>query len=93
MSRSLEISSEAKQLEAELEKIDLTTLQPQAEFANDVLAQRNFSWTRLFNALETVLPWDVRLATVQPNFTSSGVLIDVAALGQDHDAFLHRGEQ
>ena len=37
-----------------------------ARQANELIDRRTFSWTGLFNQLETTLPADVRIATVRP---------------------------
>jgi len=45
---------------------DLKTLQFQADKANDIILRRGLSWTRLFNTLETVVPYEVRMTQVRP---------------------------
>jgi hypothetical protein len=79
---------EAERLRKELEKVDMATLQPQAQFVNGVLRERNFSWTRLFNAFEDVLPWNVQLVSVRPAFSGRDVNIEITAIAQNHEAYL-----
>lgn len=43
--------------------------------ANALIRRRTFSWTGLFNRLETTLPPDVRLVEVQPQTNAAGQLI------------------
>ncbi|MDQ7008189.1 MAG: hypothetical protein Q9Q40_13260 [Acidobacteriota bacterium] len=86
--RMAEIQSEADRLQKELEAIDLDVLAPQAEFANAVLRERNFSWTRFFNALEQVLPWHTKLSSIRPRFDAGRVIIDLTATSQNYDSFL-----
>lgn len=45
---------------------DLKTMQVQADKANDIILRRGLSWTRLFNTLERVVPYEVRMRTVHP---------------------------
>jgi len=45
---------------------DPKTMQIQADKANDIILRRGLSWTRLFNTLEDVVPYEVRMTTVRP---------------------------
>ena len=45
---------------------DPKTMQIQADKANDIILRRGLSWTRLFNTLEHVVPYEVRMTTVRP---------------------------
>ncbi len=73
--RMREMKEEATRLQQELDGIDLEVLSAQADFVADVLRQRNFSWTRLFNDLEDVLPWNVRLVSIRPSFEAGQILV------------------
>jgi hypothetical protein len=79
---------------------DLKTLQVQADKANDIILRRGLSWTRLFNQLEKVVPYEVRTVAVRPLYgardasSSRGgvfegiVPIDVEGVAQSLEAFL-----
>lgn len=43
--------------------------------ANVVIDGRTFSWTALFNWLETALPADVRIISIQPRTNSDGLFV------------------
>ena len=45
---------------------DAKTMRVQADKANDIILRRGLSWTRLFNTLEHVVPYEVRMTTVRP---------------------------
>jgi hypothetical protein len=47
---------------------DLEFLTVQTVKANSVIELKAFSWTRLFNQLEEVLPYDVRMTSILPVF-------------------------
>lgn len=79
---------EAERLKADLQKVDAETLTSQAEFVAGVLEQRNFSWTRLFNSLEEVVPWNNRLVSVRPLFSREGVEVQINGVAQDTQAYL-----
>lgn len=81
---------------------DFKVLRAQTRRANDVLARRGLSWTRLFNKLEDVQPYEVRLTSVRPIYNSDvdrrgrddesmpagTVQINVEGLAQSIEAFL-----
>ncbi|MCP3979540.1 MAG: hypothetical protein GY716_09450 [bacterium] len=47
---------------------DIDSLAVQADKANEVIAWKAFSWTRLFNLLEEHQPWEVRMNSIRPLF-------------------------
>ena len=49
-------------------RYDLSTLTMEASKANEVIEWKAFSWTRLFNRLEAVHPWNVRMQEIKPVF-------------------------
>ncbi len=49
-------------------RFDLERLRNSAEKANDVIAWKAFSWTRLFNLLEEIQPYRVKMLSVRPTF-------------------------
>ncbi len=55
-----------------VEHLDLARLDQQTRFINAKLAERAFSWSRLFDELESILADDVRLVSVSPNFNEEG---------------------
>lgn len=55
-----------------LKGLDLGRLGAQTKFINAKLAERAFSWSRLLDALESVLTDDVRLISVAPAFGPEG---------------------
>ena len=55
-----------EQLETKLASLDLDQQNEQVEYLNSQIAKRTFSWSRLFDRLEEVLPPDVQLNRVSP---------------------------
>ncbi len=51
---------------AGIRAFDMKTLKIQADKSNDIILRRGLSWTRLFNTLERVVPYEVRMMTVRP---------------------------
>jgi hypothetical protein len=52
---------------------DPKTMQIQADKANDIILRRGLSWTRLFNTLEKVVPYEVRMSAVRPVYGTTQV--------------------
>jgi Tfp pilus assembly protein PilN len=78
---------------------DAKTLQFQADKANDIILRRGLSWTRLFNTLEKVVPYEVRMTTVRPVYGAKEggtrgaafegtVPVDVEGKAQSFESFL-----
>jgi hypothetical protein len=59
---------------AQTKGMDLVTLGKQTKFINAQLAERAFSWSELLDRLEDVMPKDVRIMSVAPTFTETGVV-------------------
>lgn len=57
-----------------LKRINVTLLATQTQFANAQLAERAFSWSELLDRLEHVLPSDVRIGGVAPQFGKNGLI-------------------
>ena len=67
--------TEADTVRRGLNVADLKRVSGAASEANALIERRTFSWTGLFNQLETTLPADVRLVEVQPQTDDVGRLI------------------
>jgi len=67
--------TEAEVVRRGLNAADLRAVSGAASEANALIERRTFSWTGLFNQLETTLPADVRLVEVQPQTDDAGRLI------------------
>ncbi|HXT30238.1 MAG TPA: PilN domain-containing protein [Vicinamibacterales bacterium] len=59
---------EAAQILGKLDKKEVAQVTAAATEANDLINQRTFSWTQLFNELQATMPEDVMLMTIRPEF-------------------------
>jgi Tfp pilus assembly protein PilN len=59
---------EAAQILGKLDKKEVALVTAAATEANDLINQRTFSWTQLFNELQATMPEDVMLMTIRPEF-------------------------
>ena len=51
-----------------IERFDLESLEVKAAKANEVIDWKAFSWTRLFNRMAEMQPWNVRMTSIRPIF-------------------------
>ncbi|HEY2432543.1 MAG TPA: PilN domain-containing protein [Vicinamibacterales bacterium] len=87
---------EAQQIRRGLDQKQLTALSASAKEANNLIAQRTFSWTQLFNEIETTLPDNVMLMGVHPEIKDglTRLNLDVQGRTEDEiDAFWDRLEK
>lgn len=64
------LSSQQAQLESVLRKPENAEVLDRSLFLNSLLYAKGISWTRLFDDLEKVLPYNVRLIQVRPQVNS-----------------------
>jgi hypothetical protein len=88
--------TQADQVRATLDAREVAAAARAATEANQLIAQRTFSWTTLFNRVEATLPADVRLVQVEPQADDDGrlmvALTVVSRRIEDLDAFIDRLE-
>jgi Tfp pilus assembly protein PilN len=87
---------DAAQIRRGLDQKQLAIISAQAREANQLIEQRTFSWTALFNVLEATLPDDVMLMSVRPEFKEGITLINLDLQGRsngDIQAFWDRLEK
>jgi hypothetical protein len=69
--------------------MDLNTLSKQSKFVNAQLAERAFSWSELLDRLEGVLPANVRITNVSPQFAENGLVhLNLTCEGKMPDSML-----
>lgn len=73
--RASSARAEADIVRRGLDGTQLRAVSVAASEANSLIQRRTFSWTFLFNQLETTLPGDVRLVQVQPQTDNDGRLM------------------
>src|SRR5262245_24716387 len=68
-------SVDARSLNKQVAELDAKLSQPEAknklseiQFLNDIIVRKTFSWTRVFAALEDLMPPGARLNSLRPSF-------------------------
>jgi Tfp pilus assembly protein PilN len=64
----------AQAIDEKLRTINAAALDRQTRFINAQLAERAFSWSELLDRLERVTPNDVRITSIQPSFSPTGLV-------------------
>ena len=65
--RAADLRQQAARLRATVDPRQIEFASTEARQANDLIDRRTFSWTELFNRLETTLPPEVRITSVRPS--------------------------
>ena len=94
--RAAEFRQRAARLRAELKQEDLERVLAETREANELIDQRTFSWTELFNHLEVTLPPEVMLRAVQPQIRDGQMTVTLGIVGRrvdDIESFMERLER
>ncbi len=82
------LGGEERRLAKEIESRDFVSLYRRGRFAGGAILQQDFSWTRLFNKLEALVPDEVMMTSIRPNITGDGIIIRVDGRAKNQPAFL-----
>lgn len=86
--RLVGLNREERRLMREIEGRDFATLYRRGQFASSVILQQDFSWTRLFNKMEDLMPNEVMMTSIRPSITGDGIVIRVDGRAKNQPAFL-----
>lgn len=76
-------------LEAQIRRIDFQDINEQIRYVNAQIAEKTFSWSRLLNDLERVVPKEVRLTTLNPSISESGeITLTFEAISRDAEGMV-----
>jgi hypothetical protein len=76
---------DAQRIRGGLDQKQLAALSAAAKEAHDLIAKRTFSWTQLFNEIETTLPDDVMLMGVHPEIKDGITTLHFDVQGRSED--------
>lgn len=86
--RLAKVDGEEARLAREIQKRDFRRLQARERIAGDLILRHAFSWTLLFNKLETVVPAEVMMTAIRPNITADAIVVRVDGVAKSYFAFL-----
>jgi Tfp pilus assembly protein PilN len=86
------LREQAQRAQSGIDRKQLEAVVAAAREANALIDQRTFSWTELLNRLETTLPAEIRIESIQPLAGKQGPLalrlVVLARRPEDVDAFV-----
>jgi hypothetical protein len=86
--RIIELQKQERALADEIKKRDFKSVYNRGKLASELIRKSAFSWTQLFNTLETVVPANVVLAAIRPNISSEEIVLRIEGVAKDHGALL-----
>lgn len=81
--RVQQLNAEATKVRGSIDQKALERVIASAKEANAIIDQRTFSWTELFNHLESTLPTGVMLTSVRPHIEKDELTIELTVLGRE----------
>jgi Fimbrial assembly protein (PilN) len=90
-----DLTRKAREIRQNINQVELNTIVAAAREANALIDARTFSWTALFNQLESTLPPDVMLSSIRPAIVEGETKITLITLGRkrpDLDEFIEKLE-
>ena len=81
-----EMSSQTEAVQQEIDGAELQAVSAAVREANALIGLRMFSWTELFNRIETTLPPDVMMTSVRPEVDGERVSVSMVVVGRRVDA-------
>ena len=70
-----ELNNEKAQAQAILNKPANRGIADQSEFLNELFARKSLSWTRIFSEMETIMPADLHVVSMKPEYTKNNELV------------------
>ena len=86
--RITQLEGEEKRLAGEVRARDFRRVFERGKLASELIRKSAFSWTLLFNTLETVVPPDVVMTAIRPNISAEGIIIRIEGVAKQHMALL-----
>jgi hypothetical protein len=93
--RARALGQQAATAQSGVDNRELEGIAEAAREANAIIDQRTFSWTEVFNRIETTLPPDVMVTSVRPDVRDGVINVSIVVVGQrveDIDTFMERLE-
>jgi Tfp pilus assembly protein PilN len=81
--RIQQLAAQATKVRGSIDQKALARVIASAKEANAIIDQRTFSWTELFNHLESTLPTGVMLTSVRPKIDKDGFHVELTVLGRE----------
>lgn len=70
-----ELNDEKAQAQAILNKPANRGIVDQSQFLNELFARKSISWTRIFSEMERIMPYDIHVVSMKPDYTPNNELV------------------
>jgi len=70
-----QLNDEKAQAQAILNKPANRGIADQSEFLNELFARKSVSWTRIFSEMERIMPFNIHVVSMKPDYTPSNDLV------------------
>ena len=74
---------ERSQAQTFLDMASNRSTREQSQFLNDLIHRKSFSWTLVFEDLERVMPKNLHVVSLRPEFDQNGMLLDMKVIGDN----------
>lgn len=81
--KTAEAKDQGKKLRAQITQVKTPDFIAKADFINNAIKRRVFSWTKLFDQFEQCLPDNVKMVSVYPRITEKEIDIDMEVAGHN----------
>ena len=71
-------------MKREISAVNLELLNDKSAFVNGLILSRLFSWSLLFDRLEELLPYDVKVRSIRPSISSKEIEIQIDGLAKNY---------
>ena len=79
---------EEQQIRGRLQKPETTEFLDLVNYVNLLINRRTFSWTRLLNDLETLIPANVQIVSIRPKIVDKELGIEITANARDSQDYI-----
>ncbi len=69
------LKDEKAQAQAILNKPANRGIADQSQFLNELFARKSISWTRIFSETERIMPYDIHVVSMKPDYTANNELV------------------
>jgi Tfp pilus assembly protein PilN len=72
----------------DLQKVPWASLRARVDATNLVLREHSFSWLRMLDDIERVMPYELRLTRIGPTVGPEAVMLSLSVIARNRDAML-----
>jgi len=76
------LREDVEKMKRDISGLNLKTLDSKSSFANGLILSRLFSWSTLFDRMEDLIPPDVKIRSIRPSISPTGIEIQIDGLAR-----------